>query len=466
MSAKLFYRLTNVLSGMVLADAGSGPLATLRVYQTPYTGDPNQQWWARVVDQEQGLLVFGSRSSGSVLIPGAPNPQGRPELVTAPEPADWLYAWNPIPVQGADGAARFVFKLYRRDGRPLGTDGDVMDLPIDEHDRDDGAHLQTFLENDGTNQQWAWEIVGDNYFASFLSANSSGHAMGLQLGALDDGYPIEQYSYRGLPNREWFLIPVDLDSGIIKFRSVATGLVVQIQDGGPTTGGSGTPLVQEPDDHQHPSDHRSLQQWKIISSHGSYKIVSEFDGRVIDVTGDSGDEGAPLQAYPDHNGDNQRWGVSSVFAGDVLDPPGGPIFSIVSKLGTFMSVDDNGWIVQQNDRGAATQKWGVVTFVDGYSNIISVADQRVVDLPLPDPQDGQQVQAYQDNGGANQQWAIVPTDEGDGWYKIICRQTGEVLDVRGNSRDERAAVQQYPDKGLNVGGNADNQRWRFVLLNG
>jgi hypothetical protein len=465
MSAKLFYRLRSGLSRMVLTDAGSSPAAVLPVYQSPYTGATNQQWWARVVDQGMGLLVIGSRSSGAVLAPGAPNPGGMPELVTRAEPDDWQWAWNPIPVRGDDGAVRFVLKFFRRNGDGAETDGTVIDLPIDEHDLDDGARIQIFPENDGSNQQWSMDIVGDNYFASILPARSTGYVMGLPVGGVDDTYPIEQRRYRGIPGHEWILRPVDLDSGVVKLQSVATGLVVQVEYAASEDPQAGTEIAQYPDDHQQPYNHYSRQQWKLVSADGAYAIVSQFDSRVVDVSGDSGDEGTTLQVYPDHGGDNQRWFPRSVFESDVLDPEAGPIFEIVSKLGKAMSVGADGWIVQQGSRGAAEQQWQVLTYVDGYSSIYSVADRRVLDLPLPDPPVGQQIQAYEDNGGANQQWAIVPTDEGDGWYKIVSRQTGLVLDVRGNSTEDGAEVQQFTDKGGNYDGNADNQRWRFILRN-
>ena len=59
--------------------------------------------------------------------------------------------------------------------------------------------------------------------------------------------------------------------------------------------------------------------------------------------------------------------------------------------------------------------------------------------------DGAQMIQWPDNGGYNQQWQLV--DLGNGYYKVINRNSGKLLDVNGGSTQGAAKVIQWPDNG-------------------
>jgi hypothetical protein len=67
--------------------------------------------------------------------------------------------------------------------------------------------------------------------------------------------------------------------------------------------------------------------------------------------------------------------------------------------------------------------------------------------------DGADVIQYPWHGGNNQQWKIENLD--DGWKRIVNRQSGKCLDVRGASIADHARVQQHAWHG------GDNQRWKL-----
>ena len=86
-----------------------------------------------------------------------------------------------------------------------------------------------------------------------------------------------------------------------------------------------------------------------------YKIVA-FSGKVLDVTGGSKANGAPIQQYDFLNGSNQQWyvlplatgeyRVQSLLSNKVLDVTGGP------------AATGNGVLLQQwDDLGGANQRF-------------------------------------------------------------------------------------------------------------
>jgi hypothetical protein len=83
---------------------------------------------------------------------------------------------------------------------------------------------------------------------------------------------------------------------------------------------------------------------------------------------------------------------------------------------------------------------------------------KVLDVDGGSVQDGAKVQQWTDHGGANQQWsfeAVGPVN-GQPAYKLVCANSGKVLDVTGGSLQAGAAVVQWPYQG------GANQQW-YVL---
>jgi hypothetical protein len=130
--------------------------------------------------------------------------------------------------------------------------------------------------------------------------------------------------------------------------------------------------------------------------------------------------------------------ILNAASGKVLDDPG---FS-----------PNNGTIIQQYQwNGGANQQWNLIPLSNGKSEILNVASGKVLDDPGFSRRDGTHIQQYQWNGGANQQWNLVRLP--DGKYEIANAFSGKVLDIPGSSNDNHAPVNQF---GWNGGA---NQRW-------
>ena len=87
--------------------------------------------------------------------------------------------------------------------------------------------------------------------------------------------------------------------------------------------------------------------------------------------------------------------------------------------------------------------------------IVSVSSGKVLDVPNFAAGNGALIQQFQDDGGANQHWQILPA--GNGVYKIVSASSGKVLDVPDFAADNRI-IQQFQDNG------GANQRWRLVQV--
>src|SRR5258708_9175157 len=93
----------------------------------------------------------------------------------------------------------------------------------------------------------------------------------------------------------------------------------------------------------------------------TFKIKSQFDGKVLDIPGFSLQDGTPIQQYDDHDGTNQHW---------QLTPIDGGFFKIVSQ-----------------------------------------ATGKVLDVPGGSHENGVRIQQFQDHGGRNQQWSLVLVED-------------------------------------------------------
>ncbi|HZU02730.1 MAG TPA: RICIN domain-containing protein, partial [Ktedonobacteraceae bacterium] len=74
---------------------------------------------------------------------------------------------------------------------------------------------------------------------------------------------------------------------------------------------------------------------------------------------------------------------------------------------------------------------------------------KVLDVDGGSVQDGAKVQQWTDQGGANQHWSFeaVGTVAGQPAYKLVCANSGKVLDVDGACLQNGARVQQWTDDG-------------------
>lgn len=132
-------------------------------------------------------------------------------------------------------------------------------------------------------------------------------------------------------------------------------------------------------------------------------IRNAHSGKVLDVRGWDLEDHAPLQQYPFHGGDNQRFHLRQL--------------------------------------------------PKGYVQLVAMHSGKALDVAGLSSNDGAAVQQYSRSAGHNQQWRLFP--DGSGAYEIVARHSGKCLEVVNWSTSDGAKVAQYGRHG------GANQKWRL-----
>jgi hypothetical protein len=136
-------------------------------------------------------------------------------------------------------------------------------------------------------------------------------------------------------------------------------------------------------------------------------LTNANSGQVLDVNGASTANGATIDQYTNHSGTNQQWKLKQV-SGNVY-------------------------------------------------TLTSVNSGLCLDVPGQSVTEGVQLDQWTCNGGTNQEWALDSVgsyaSSGDTDYELASLNSGQVVDVAGNSTTAGAVVDQWPSNG------GANQEW-------
>jgi O-glycosyl hydrolase len=91
---------------------------------------------------------------------------------------------------------------------------------------------------------------------------------------------------------------------------------------------------------------------------------------------------------------------------------------------------------------------------NAYYTLVNANSGLVLDVAGSSTADGARVIQWPENGGWNQQWAVIGL--GTGIYKLVNRNSGVILDVSNGSTLEGASIIQFHDH------DASNQQWSLV----
>ena len=149
-----------------------------------------------------------------------------------------------------------------------------------------------------------------------------------------------------------------------------------------------------------------VREWKnLYNNWKSTTITARHSSRCVDVDGWSRDNGAKVQQWDCHNGNNQQWRLQKT----------GNYYLIIS-LNSGKCLDVDGW---SRDNGAKVQQWDC-------------------------------------HGGENQQWSLKKVGS---YYKIVSRNSGKCLDVNGGKNGNGVSLQQWDCPG--DGGK--NQQFKLTI---
>ncbi|MEV8590744.1 RICIN domain-containing protein [Streptomyces sp. NPDC051180] len=185
------------------------------------------------------------------------------------------------------------------------------------------------------------------------------------------------------------------------------------------------------------------QQWiRSTTGDGHATLVNVATGRLLDVTGASTADGAPVGVHPPTTGPNQSWTFPST-APDVWKP------LVLRHSGACLDVSgaglgDGAAVVPYGCNGGTNQQWSLRPASDGYVSVVARHSGKCLDVSNLSTADSAEIFQFSCNAGRNQEWAV--RDAGDGRFTLTARHSAKCLTVSGSSAaDGAAAVQRSCD---------------------
>lgn len=306
---------------------------------------------------------------------------------------------------------------------------------------------QSKLDVTSEAQKWCFIDAGDGnlYIRSAL-----GTYIDVKYGATTEGTEVWTYDFNGSSAQKWTLTESNYHPIENGTYSVANGknvnYVLEIASQGMSDGSNAQLGV---------SNSISSQRYEITYVGGGYyKIIAEHSDKSLDISGGSSENGANVQQYTWNGSAAQLWKFVNAGNGN---------WYIRSKLGTVLDLGENspasGINIQMWEMDAdITQTWKLTKteyrpVADGTYTIANItSDQKVLEVV------DYNVQLGMRTGVASQVYDFEYI--GNGYYKIMSKDKGKVLDVYGGSSQLGANLWTYEWN------NSDAQLWKLIDAGG
>ncbi|HEY9328710.1 MAG TPA: RICIN domain-containing protein [Streptomyces sp.] len=267
------------------------------------------------------------------------------------------------------------------------------------------------------------QLLNDNSGKALAVATADGRSTVVQrTSAPTDS--AQQWAFTKLSATDWG------NTAAFRLTNVKSGRALAVSDGALTLASPGT---------------SQAQQWiRSTTGDGHNTLINSATGRLLDVSGSSTADGAPVGVYPPTTGANQSWAFADA-APDVWSP--------LSFRHSSQCLDVNGAaagdgaaVAQYSCNGGMNQQWSLRSTGGGYVNAVARHSGKCLDVSGESMSDGAEVVQYACNGGRNQEWAVRTTADGN--LTLTARHSAKCLDVSGGSTAVGApAVQRTCDGG-------------------
>ena len=309
-----------------------------------------------------------------------------------------------------------------------------------------GTNVQQYEANGTKAQQW---IIKENEDGTYsIISRLNGLYLDIQNGNIKEGNNVDIYEGNGTDAQKFKFEKVKetkseklIENGVYKISTALNGnMVFDIAEGSY-------------------DNNANLQLWGSTNSQqqkfgltyneeGYYEIKSVNSGKMLNVTGNSNDDGANVEQYESNGTEYQKW---------ILQDAGNGYYYIASK-GAELYLDVAG---DKGQDGANIQIYGadgslsqmfkfeevpIINTGSIYNVVTNVDESKVLDIDL----NSSNLQIWTLNEQSNNQKFILRYLE-DGYYKIVCKETGEVLTVDGTN-----VIQSKDD-------DADFQKWKIEI---
>ncbi|KOG36672.1 MULTISPECIES: RICIN domain-containing protein [Streptomyces] len=265
------------------------------------------------------------------------------------------------------------------------------------------------------------QLVNDNSGKALAVATVGGKSTVVQRtsAAADTA---QQWTFTKLSAGDWG------NTATYRITSTKTGKALSVSSGALTFASPGS---------------STAQQWiRSTTGDGHHTLVNVASGKLLDVTGASTADGAPVGVHQPTTGANQSWTFPST-APDVWKSLA---FRHSSKCLDVSGAGsaDGAAVVQYGCNSGTNQQWSLRPASAGYVSVVARHSGKCLDVSNLSTADGAEVFQYACNGGRNQEWAVRST--GDGYLTLTARHSAKCLGVAGASTaDGTAAVQRTCD---------------------
>ncbi|MDR1183811.1 MAG: RICIN domain-containing protein [Coriobacteriales bacterium] len=268
------------------------------------------------------------------------------------------------------------------------------------------------------------------------------------------------WSQQNTPNQR-FRLTSD-GSGYYTIASVNSNLVLDISGGNAT---NGSLVIQYPSKNGSSDDN---QKWKLIlNDDGSYTFLSKLDENFcLDLTGAQIANGTNLIIYRhDDKRSNQRFNIQTI-----TPAVQNGVYTIQSSASTKM-LDVSGAsfaniapLISYQTNGGLNQRF-LFTYNQqtGYYTIRSVNSAKSLDVEGAAVGSGAAIIQFTSTGDFNQQWRIERASNGADTYHIFAAHNGKSIDLKGGGTADSTPLITWDFHG------GDNQKWKLAqttIVNG
>lgn len=312
-----------------------------------------------------------------------------------------------------------------------------------------GTNITQYQSTNTDNQKWVALSNSDGTW-SFVSKCNGKYIDMNGGGAPSNGKNLQCWAGNGTNAQKWVLQkPATLPSGIYTMGCAANGGVMLDVDGQSMNNGANL--------HLWTAHGGESQKWVFTDQHNGYYTIRNLKtGKYLDVSGGGTANGTNAIQWTGSGGDNQLWQVVENGSGT---------YTLVSKC-NGLALDMSGGGSPYN--GQNVQCWSINTsnaqrwrltpqavLSSGTYRMGNKANTNLqIEVPSGSTANGSNVQVWSSHSGAWQK--ITVTHNGDGTYTLGFAHSGKVMDASGWGTANGTNVCQYEASGGN------NQKWLAI----
>nr|ASF57710.1 PR2455 [Piromyces rhizinflatus] len=139
----------------------------------------------------------------------------------------------------------------------------------------------------------------------------------------------------------------------------------------------------------------------LIIPDGTYKLINRHSGLALSLK-----NGSNAIQSADTNDKSQQWTISDDGGYRLLNVEAGKVLDVEGD-----SKNDGGNVIVWRDQSSFNQRWSIENTDDGYVVFINLSSGKVLDVEYESVSDGANIHQWTNRSAPNQQWKLVPVGD-------------------------------------------------------